>query len=169
MVNDWANKEGIDLYLEMSSLRFTQFNKRRDFEFKMNLSVWTVLAIVVGFMYRTGPAPGTGLRECFVIVGVLVLVVLYAIWMYNIHKANHSDFSVAVLAMERAERLLGTHEYCLLASEAGLGSWASSTSGFKPEKPNLKYFYLEVLTTVFLSILGILLTLWTHSATLSTQ
>lgn len=42
-----VNEIKMKLYTDLSSIRFTQFNKRRDFEFLINFSIWTILAIII--------------------------------------------------------------------------------------------------------------------------
>jgi hypothetical protein len=147
------------LYLEIAKIRFGQFNKRRDFEFKLNALVWTVLLLVIGFVYRTDRTSITGIYECLIVTGIVGITVLYILWMYDLHKANHLDLSMAILSIENSELSAGIDANNLIPVEAGFGSWRESKTAFSPDNWIKKYFYFESIAVIILAMVGIILVL----------
>ncbi len=149
------NQDKSALYLELSKVRFTQFNKRRDFEFKLNISVWTVLAIIIGFLYQHGTPGDVGTKEIIVVSGLVGVFILYAFWMFYIHKENQTDKSLAFLSAERAERFQEIREKDLIFRPSPLP--ASNTDFNKDYWGNKKYFILQILITLVLATVGAVL------------
>ena len=152
-----ANHKKSELYRDLCVIRYGQFNKRRDFEFKLNISIWTVLAVIIGFIYNRAAQPNVAAPEIIIVSGIILLFVLYVILMWNLHKANHIDLSLAILAGELSEKFAGIEK--IMAEKAKLGTWENSKTVFMSDnkKWTKKNFLLEISITFILAVLGITL------------
>ena len=88
--------------LELAKIYWGQFNKRRDFQWKVNLSFWGVIALVIGFCVTEGVnesvAESEGLR--YLSHGLIFLTYVY--WRIGLERSNSIEKNRAHEHMDSA-------------------------------------------------------------------
>ena len=93
--------EQLNLHLEMGKLYFEQFNKRRDFQWKVNLSYWGVIAIVIGFSASKGMISTISEDSTLRFLIHLSIFVPYIWWRSGLERSNSIDKFRALKHMDK--------------------------------------------------------------------
>ena len=82
-------KNAADVLLKLKGSAFNAFESRRSYEWKVNLAIWTALAVLAGFALR-GQVTRTP-RAGLIIAGLLGVVVLHAFFLIQVQIGHRAD------------------------------------------------------------------------------
>jgi hypothetical protein len=90
------DKRRFDAVFSLFDLAWRQFNLRRDFEFKVTLTLWTALAIGIAGVLNVShlAAISIPLREMLPVA--MILFALHALWCWGIGQAQNGDRRIAI-------------------------------------------------------------------------
>jgi hypothetical protein len=98
-----ALKDRIDFCDRASKRAYTSWNDRRQYEWKLSIALWTVLAVSVGFFTEKGivvtTLPYLGFATC--------VFAVYLLWLRGIWRANEFDRRMQFHYDDQARKLLG--------------------------------------------------------------
>jgi formate hydrogenlyase subunit 4 len=100
------NQEKFEGSVELAKMGFDRFNKRRDFEMKINWGVWTVLAIMIGFGIAGERSDQLKVNGAVFLLTHLFAFSAYGIWMAGLQCSNKVDQRFAFFYEDMAERIL---------------------------------------------------------------
>lgn len=101
-MNDQTGNQNFDnKHLELAKMNWGQFNKRRDFQWKVNFSLWSIIGVIIGFFATTGNPideniSGTVLR----IVTHIFILSLYIYWRIGLEYSNAQERALAKYHMK---------------------------------------------------------------------
>src|SRR5512145_2627789 len=90
---------------------YLSFNDRRGHEWKLSLSIWTALAILLAGLIQPGevfPLRGSCVWVCFAFAGI-VIVILHALWNNWASKANNIDNASGRYFRDEMMKILDLH------------------------------------------------------------
>jgi hypothetical protein len=112
----------MNCYLKLAEIRWGQFNKRRDFEWKVNFGLWAALGFIIGLGLKgdyTSPPINVVGQGAFILMHSLILIA-YLIYIHGLNFANQNDRRAAFECQDRAESFAGTLDNELIAKVAGI-------------------------------------------------
>lgn len=133
--------EKVQSFLELYKVQWGRYDKRRDFEWKVTLGLWTGIAAATGFL--AGKVQMTELHLVIVIYG-LIWVVYTFVWTAYGWRKNEEDKEYALGYLRKAELLLGHIKEDRNFREPGYWDFLSNWSRLS-----------QVLTSAFLVILSL--------------
>ena len=77
--------------LELAKIYWGQFNKRRDLQWKVNLSFWGVIALVIGFCVTEGVNESVAESENLRYLSHLLIFLTYTYWRIGLERSNSID------------------------------------------------------------------------------
>ena len=86
--------------LELAKIYWGQFNKRRDLQWKVNLSFWGVIALVIGFCVTEGVNESVAESENLRYLSHLLIFLTYTYWRIGLERSNSIDKNRAVEHMD---------------------------------------------------------------------
>jgi hypothetical protein len=97
-VNDYEKTQA---FLELYKLQWDRYDKRRDFEWKVTLGLWTGIAVITGFL--AGKVQVTVLH---LVIYIAIWVVYTFCWSAGSWQKNEEDKEYALVYLRKAEQLL---------------------------------------------------------------
>lgn len=77
--------------LELAKMYWGQYNKRGDNQWKVNLSFWGVIALVIGFCVTEGVNRTIANSDCQRYVSHFLILLTYAYWRIGLERSNSID------------------------------------------------------------------------------
>jgi hypothetical protein len=106
MTNDDKNK--FDALEQLRAAAWDSFDKRRNFEWRVCIALWTAFAAFIGAVL-TGKAPSTTTTATGgTIIIALAIIILHCIWLHGLCRANKADKDIAVFFEEQMMVMLNT-------------------------------------------------------------
>jgi hypothetical protein len=100
-----TNKEKAELLLKLLEGQMAHFNQTRSLEFKINLSLWTVIVLAGKFLY--GKIYLNNFCSLLLFVAISLLVVFgHLYWMNAIQKSENLDQKFVLEYRKRVEKLV---------------------------------------------------------------
>lgn len=78
-------------HLELAKIYWSQYDKRRDFQWKVNLSFWGTIAIVIGFCITEGVKVSVADSELLRYVTHGLIFLTYTYWRIGLERSNSID------------------------------------------------------------------------------
>ncbi|MBI4183582.1 MAG: hypothetical protein HY521_06270 [Proteobacteria bacterium] len=116
-----SQKEKFDALMKQAEYAFASFNGRRQYEWKVNFALWTVIVAAIGYLKGT-PIPWW--------LGVLGAVV-HGYFLWGISGANKNDKLMADHFRDQAARILCDPEYRVLKPPPRISSVYDHLCAFK--------------------------------------
>lgn len=95
-----TDKDRLDAYRAFSQQLHNQYNQRRELEWKIHVSIWTLISAVgyllIGHEIYLGPK----------VIWLFVMVPLHFIWCVKIHTGGFRDQHLSIRYRQAAEALL---------------------------------------------------------------
>ena len=86
--NDMPNKKNM-LLIEAYRIQVERWNKRRDIEWRLTLTLWSTIVIITFAL--AGKIELTGCRSIIIGIIYIFLFLIYCFWIHNLWKRNDFD------------------------------------------------------------------------------
>jgi hypothetical protein len=93
--------EKVTTYLELYKIQMQRFNSTRDFEWKINIALWSSIIVATGFLVG---------KITVTVTSILVFLTIYLwhfLWMVQIQKHEDYDEHVMTEYQQQIEKLVG--------------------------------------------------------------
>jgi hypothetical protein len=96
-----TDNEQFEAYRGLSEQLHTQYNQRRDLEWKIHVAIWTLLS-AVGYLLISEKLH----LGCSLIFYLFPIIPLHAVWCVKIHTREFLDRDLSIRYRQAAERIL---------------------------------------------------------------
>jgi hypothetical protein len=90
------DKRRFDAVFSLFDVAWRQFNLRRDFEFKVTLTLWTALAIGIAGVWNVSHLAAISIPPKEMLPIAIILFALHALWCWGIGQAQNGDRRIAI-------------------------------------------------------------------------
>jgi len=88
--------EKLQVMLKMAEVYWTNFNRRRGFEWKFSMSIWTALAAFIAISFREGAGMPSVRLRIGLVVGAILIWVVQMWFLRRVTLANRADKAKAL-------------------------------------------------------------------------
>jgi hypothetical protein len=100
--------ERVDVLLQLAKAAWDEMDKRREYEWRVNLALWPALAILAGFVLRGEFVPDAAAKWT-VIAGLVSIAIVYVYpWSVGLHNRNSTNRRAAAVYWHLAEQCIGS-------------------------------------------------------------
>lgn len=96
------DQEKIQSYIELYKIQLERYDKRRNFEWKVTMGLWTSIVVLTGFLAGKVHLSWTALGGY-----IFILIIFSTLWTCGGWLANAKDRNHALVYLNRIEMLLG--------------------------------------------------------------
>lgn len=100
MASEITEKDKLDVYRALSEQLHTQYNQRRELEWKIHVSIWTLIS-AIGYLLVSQK-----IHVGWELIWLFVMVPLHFVWCIKIHTGVFRDQHLSTLYRRAAEKLL---------------------------------------------------------------
>jgi hypothetical protein len=102
-----GEKRTADILLEQQKMSWAQFNARREYEFRVTLTIWSGLAAAVAGSLTFERFAGLFYGEHILLGAAALLTATHGYWCYGVHQAQAKDRAVALSFEAALNQLTG--------------------------------------------------------------
>jgi hypothetical protein len=100
------DKDKVDALLKLLDSHLTHLRQTRDIEFKVNISLWTVIVLAAYFLHGKVRLHGEGWYGFLAVLAIVVGAHTY-LWMFPIQKSEDTDGDAIRFYRSEVEKLTG--------------------------------------------------------------
>lgn len=101
-----TERERFESFAKLSEMGFDRLHKRREYEWKINFGIWTVLAVMIGFGATDSKDLKVDLPGFLFLAMHVVVLIIYAVWTTGLQLSNKVDQRFGFHYEDRAEDLV---------------------------------------------------------------